>query len=270
MSYTNAEMVRKYISLGNLPGGWQKDYLVVFNGLEEVLLPGHSIIKDSVTVKAIACVEPTYEDVVLNDSPIALTNEQLIPNSVAAASDSSLGKIYSENVDFSIDYTDGKITRIDGGDIASGSKTSLWYNYYKRYNENTDYSVNYLAGKISRLAGGAIQIGQMVLVDYQLMQSYLDDEIIIEAVNQANVIVEDRIDTEQYFGADLVLQTAATYLAISLLCRIEAAGCLRYGGNGGAETRWWLSLADSYRSDFEKLIKKFHPDTSKLSHPKSS
>ena len=267
MSYTNVELVRKYVSFGNLPGGLQKDYPVTFAGLEEVLLPGHSIIKDTVVVKAIGSAEPTFEEVTLGDSAISLAHGQLVPNSVAVASDSSLGKIYTENTDFSIDYTNGKIIRIDGGEVGSGSKTALWYHYYTQYIENTDFSVGHQSGTIKRLAGSAIQIGQMVLIDYQLLQSLLNDEIIIEAVNQANAIVESEIDPDQAFGADLVLQTAATYMAVSLLCRIEAAGCLRYGGNGEKETRWWLSLADSYRTDFEKLIRKFHPGASRMSRP---
>ncbi|MCP4703141.1 MAG: hypothetical protein GY865_00905 [candidate division Zixibacteria bacterium] len=267
MSYTNIELVRKYISFGNLPGGLQKDYPVTFTGLEKVILPGHSIIEDTVVVKAVGSAEPTFEEVTLGDSTILLAQAQLVPNSVAVASDSSLGIIYTENADYSIDYTNGKISRIGGGAIGNGNKTSLWYQYYTQYNENSDYSVGYQSGSITRLAGSAIQIGQMVQIDYQLLQSFLNDEIIIEAVNQANAIVEGEIDIEQTFGADLVLQTAATYLAISLLCRIEAAGCLRYGGNGDKETRWWLSLGESYRSDFEKLIKKFHPGASRLNHP---
>jgi len=270
MSYTNAELVRKYISLGNHPGGLQKDYPVTFSGLEEVNLPGHSIIEDTVIVKAIGGGEPTFEEITLGDSAVSLAHEQLVPNSVAVASDSSLGKIYSENADFSIDYTNGRIIRIDGGEIAGGSKTALWYHYYTKYNENTDFMVDYQTGTIKRLAGSAIQIGQMVLIDYQLLQSLLNEEIIIEAVNQANAIVEGEIDTGQTFGADLVLQTAATYLAVSLLCRIEAGGCLRNGGSGDKETRWWLSLADSYRTDFEKLIRKFHPGASRLSRPARS
>lgn len=267
MSYTNVELVRKYISFGNLPGGMQKNYPIIFGGLEEVLLPGHSIIKDTVVVKAVGSSEPTFEKVTLGDNAVALAHVQLVPDSVALASDSSLGTIYTENADFSIDYTNGKIIRIDGGEIGGGSKTALWYHYYTQYNEDSDFTVGYQAGSITRLAGSAIQIGQLILIDYQLLQSFLNDEIIIEAVNQANAIVEGEIDTAQTFGADLVLQTAATYLAISLLCRIEAAGCLRYGGNGDKETRWWLLLGDSYRADFEKLIKKFHPGASRLNHP---
>lgn len=267
MSYTNIELVRKYVTFGNLPGGLQTNYPVTFTGLEDVQLPGHSIKKDTVVVKALGSAEPTYEEVTLGDSTISLANTQLVPNSVTVASDNSLGKIYTENADFSVDYTNGKIDRIDNGAISSGSKTALWYHYYIQYNEDVDFKVGYQTGIITLLAGSAIQIGQMILVDYQLLQSFLNDELIMEAVNQANAIVEGTIDPERAFGADLVLQTAATYLAISLLCRIEAAGCLKYGGNGDRETRWWLSLGESYRADFEKLIKKFHPGASRLNHP---
>ena len=267
MSYTNVELVRKYISLGNLPGGLQKDYIVVFSGLEEVLLPGHSIVEDTVVVKAIGSSQPYFEKVTLGDSTASLANEQLVPNSVTVASDSSLGIVYTENEDYSIDYINGSILRIGSGNISSGSENALWYHNYTQYNENVDFSVGHQTGTIKRLAGSAIQIAQMVLVDYQLSQSLLNDEIITEAVSQANAVVEGEIDKEQTFGADLILQTAATYLAVSLLCRVEAAGCLRYGGNGDRETRWWLALGDSYRSDFEKLIKKFHPGASRLNHP---
>lgn len=142
MSYTNIELVRKYITFGDLPGGLQKNYPITFTGLEDISLPGHGIIKDSVVVKAIGSAEPTYEAVTLSESPISLANTQLVPNSIAVASDSSLGIIYTENTDFAIDYTNGKITRIDGGAIGGGSKTALWYQYYTQYNEDSDYSID--------------------------------------------------------------------------------------------------------------------------------
>ena len=267
MSYTNIDIVKKYIGFGNLPGGWQKDYSVTFAGLEEINLPGHSIIKDTVVVKAIGSSEPTFEAIMLTDSEITLTHDHLVPNSVTTASDSSLGSVYVENVDYSIDYANGKIKRIDGGSIASGSNSALWYHFYIKYIEDTDYSVGHQIGTIKRLSGSAIQIGQIVLIDYQLQQSMLNDEIIIEAVNQANAIIENEIDSERIFGADLVLQAAATYLAVSLLCRVEASGCLRYTGTGSKDANSWLALADSYRLDFEKLIKSFRPGAARLNRP---
>lgn len=270
MSYTNINLVKKHLAVGNLPGGLQKDYPVVFAGLEELELPGHSIVKDSPVVKALGSAEPTYEEKVLSGSVVSLAHDHLVPGSVAAASDSSLGLVYVENVDYAIDYTGGTITRIDGGNIATASTVSVWYYYYSQYAEGVDYGIGYQYGTIKRLSDGAIQVGQMVLIDYQLAQSQLNDDIIAEAVNEANSIVAGQVDPERTFGADLVLQTAATYLAVSFLCRIEASGSLRSTGGGERDARSWLTLGDSYRADYEMLIRKFRPGAARLNRPARS
>ncbi len=267
MSYTSKDLVEKQINLNGLPGGVQRDYPVIFTGWEEVSLPGHSIVEGSVIVKAPGSAEPTRENIILESGSVALGHDRLVPNSITVASDSSLGIIYVENSDYSIDYVNGKVTRINGGNIVSGSDIVIWYYYYSRYTEGADYSVGYQSGTIKRVSGSAIQPGQLILIDYQLLESQLNDAIIVEAVNQANAIVESEIDKEQTFGADPVLQAAATCLAVSLLCRIEGSGCLRAGGAGEKDVKSWLALAESYRSDFDRLIKKFRPGAAHLNHP---
>jgi len=267
MSYTNKESVEKYIGTGAFPGGFKRDYPVVFSGLDEIILPGHGIVEGTVVVKALANAAPAYEEIVLENQAKTLEHELLVPNSVTVASDSSLGTIYSENIDYSVDYTNGKVTRIDDGNILSGDTVSVWYFYYSKYVEGVDFVVNHQTGTVRFLSGGAIQSGQTVLIDYQLNQSLINENAINEIVNQANAIVENEIDKDRTFGADPVLQAAATCLAVSLLCRIEGAGSLRYNSTGSNDAKSWLSLADSYRADYENIIKKYRPGAARLNRP---
>ncbi len=267
MSYTNLETVRKHINLDEVPGGVKSDFPVTFTDLEWVNLPGRGIVDNSVVVKAIKNYAPISEVVTLGDGVVSLSNSRLLPNSITVASDSSLGAIYKENIDFSIDNVRGTISRLIDGEIVSGSEVVLWYYYYSIYTEGVDYSVSYQSGKVRRLPGGSIQANQMVLVDYELTYNQLNDEYISEAVQEANAIVEKLIDPRQQFGADLTLQTAATCLAVSLVCRMAAISDLRFGDQGRQMATAWLNLAESYRDDYRNLLKAFRPQATGLSGP---
>jgi hypothetical protein len=267
MSYTNLETVRRHINLDEIPGGVKSDFPITFTDLEWVNLPGRGIVSNSVIVKAIKNYAPVSEVVTLGDGVVSLSNSRLMPNSITTASDSSLGTIYKENIDFSIDNAQGTIIRLTDGNIESGNVVNVWYYYYSVYSEGIDYSVNYQSGMVRRLPGGSIQANQMVLVDYELSGNQLNDEYVSEAVQEANAIVEKLIDPQQQFGADLTLQTAATCLAVSLVCRMAAISDLRFGDQGRQTASAWLSLAESYRDDYRNLLKAFRPQVTGLSSP---
>lgn len=268
MSYTNSETVRKHINLDEIPGGKKTDYPVTFTDLNAVDLPGRAIVNNSVVVKAVKNIAPVSEVVTLGDGVVSLSGNRLVANTVTAAADSSLGTIYKENVDFCVDNTQGTIYRLADGDIVSGSVVVVWYYCYSLYTEGVDYSIDYRTGTIRRLPGGSIQANQTVLVDYDLTYSQLSDEYISEAVREANAIVEKLIDPQQQFGADLTLQTAATCLAVAIVCRMAAISDLRSTENGRQNATAWLSLAESYREDYKNLLKAFRPQASGLTAPK--
>ncbi|MCH7536143.1 MAG: VCBS repeat-containing protein, partial [Bacteroidetes bacterium] len=76
----------------------------------------------------------------------------------------------------------------------------------------------------------------------------ITDEIVDEATIEANRMVEAAVDPGGKFGADLNLQSAATYLAASILSRVAAAATL--GADGPAKSaETWLTLAQSFRDD---------------------
>ena len=110
---------------------------------------------------------PRFESVTLVAQPVALASQQVIPNSVVVASDSSLGTIYTENTDYHVDHVEGTLARIATGMIGSGAAVAVWYYAYRFYVEGVDFTVYYEKGTIRRITSGAIEDGQTVFVDYQ-------------------------------------------------------------------------------------------------------
>lgn len=267
MSYTNVDLVRRHISFDESGTGLRRDQPVTFADQEWVNLPGRNLMKDSVLVKAVCNYSPVFEEVVVVNGTITLNNSHLLPDSVTAASDSSLGLIFRENIDYSVDTGNGVITSIEGGALPANGRIAVWYYHYSVYIEGHDYSIDYSAGKIRRLVGGDIQPGQTVLVDYELSVSRIDDELINQAVSEANALIEKQVDPHRQFGADGALQAAATYLAVSLVCRMAAAGELISVANGHQSAAAWLKIAESYRGDYEDYLKSFRSQIGRLSRP---
>jgi hypothetical protein len=218
-------------------------------------------------VGAIRKNEPSLETVTLGSTPITLSSSHIVAESVTVASDKSLGTIYTETVDYTLNCDTGEIARLPDGSIPAGSEVTVWYFHYEPYTEGEDYSADYQWGRIKRLAGGNIADGQMVMVGYEPSGANIEDSLLETAVSEANAIVQSKIDPEGRFGADAVLQTAATYLAVSIACRSTAVICMGTGINQKQVSSDWLKLSDNYRNDFEALLKSFRPEVSRLKPP---
>ena len=267
MSYTNIDLVRRHISFDESGTGLRRDQPVIFADQEWVNLPGRNLIKNSVVVKAVRNYSPVFEEAMIVNGTITLSNSRLLHDSVTAASDSSLGTIFRENIDYSVDIEKGVIKSIEVGALPANGKVAVWYYHYSIYIEGHDYSLDYTAGMIRRLTAGDIQPGQTVLVDYELSVSRIDDELINQAVSEANALIEKQVDPHRQFGADGALQAAATFLAVSLVCRMAAAGDLISTANGHQSAAAWLKIAESYRGDYEDYLKSFRSQIGRLSRP---
>ncbi len=269
MPYTSIDLIRNHISFEGAPGGTQRNYPIIFSGTQWISLPYRGLLSGSVAVKAAGSIQPSFENIILGNEPIALAARQIAAESVTIASDRSLGTIYAENTDYAVDPINAAVRRIPGGNISEGASVAVWYIPYIIYEEGTDYSVNYTEGMIRRLAGGAIQDYQAVLIDYEISVGAIDDVIISQAISEADAVVERDIDSGQSFGADPTLQTAATYLTVSLLCRMAASGHLVQStlAKNAQNASSWLALAESYRGDYDRLIKPYRPQATRLSGP---
>jgi len=267
MSYTNINLVRNHFALDMLESAVAGQIELKVSGTDWINLPGRSIKSGSLFVGAIRKNEPSSEKIILGSSPVSLSVKNIAADSVTVASDKSLGTIYTETIDYTLNPDSGEITRISDGSISPDSEVTVWYFYYEPYTVGEDYSSDYQWGRIKRLTGGNIADGQMILVKYKLSSANYEDGLLESVVAEANAIVQSKIDPEGRFGADPVLQAAASYLAVSLACRSTAVICVGTGMNQKQVSSDWLRFADSYRNDYEALLKSFRPNVTNLKPP---
>jgi hypothetical protein len=254
MALTGISQVRQHLNRVNLGEGDIRDQQLYVVSEEYTYLPHAHIVSASETVKAVESDVPVMETITLNESPVSLDKSHIVTGSIVCAADSSLSKMFQENVDFSVDYCGGTLARIDSGAIAAGSNVSVWYIYYRIYQKGTDYQIDYERGRIRRLSGGAIEDGQAILIDYRLGGTQFSDDEIEQAIVEAEAEIAILIHTDYRESTDPALQTAATSLVLSILCR-NAAG-MAFSGSGYSDktAAGWMELAGSYRRTAMRLV----------------
>lgn len=251
MAFTNMALVRKHILEYQVGTESVENSPFQLTGADWIQLPHISILTGSEKVKAKEQFSPTKEEVNLNpDNWTSLLHSELIFDSVVVASDSSLGKIYVENLDYSVDYNEGRIRSIASGVIPDNTNVVVWYLYYRIYQRDSDYQIDYSNGKIKRVLSGGIEDGQWILVDYKVEYGFLSDEIISNSILEANAQVLKFIDSAYHSSTEQSLVTAETYLAVSILCGIKAVegtDSKTLGSFAGASFSAWENLSNSYR-----------------------
>lgn len=216
-----------------------------------VKLPDQSLVASSEKIKGKEQVVPTLETIDFSSGDvIQLQRGELIPDTVVVSSDSSLGSIYIENVDYHVDYDAGKITRLSSGSIPSGSSAAIWYLYFRVYQAGTDYDLNYSTGEINIVPGGAIEDGQWVFVDYQVEFGFFGDDLISNAIVEADGEIQSRLQPAFQDATDQNLITGETYWAVSILCNIKSVEALNLnlpGNQAKALSEAWGARGKSYR-----------------------
>ena len=273
MSFTTIELVKKHLT----------DYRLGTKRIENepFLMPasGYSnlqfgnIEKDTDRVKARELNTPFSEDLMFDiTDKTSLAHSEIIADTVVTASNSSMGEIYTENVDFSIDYDNGTITRIPDGAIPPVSSFTIWYQYYRVYERSVDYFIDYTDGKISLAPSGSIEAGQLVYVDYISMYGNITDESIDNSIIEAAEKVLSVIDPIYQTSEDQALTTAETYLTLAIICRIkaiEAAGRPEQT-TSGFRGDFWAKLSNSYTIEGFKILEHYARPVNSLASPKLS
>jgi hypothetical protein len=267
MGFTNVDLVKKHILEHELGTVTKENIACRLVGETQFQLPHLLLVSGSEKVKAKEGATPISEtvDFASSDS-IQLANKELIPDTVVVASDSSLGQIYSENLDYTIDYHQGIIARITSGAIGSGTSVVIWYLFFRVYVKDADYKIDYSKGLLRRLASGDIEDGQWLLVDYSVEFALLSDEVMENAVTEADDQVLKFIDPSFVNSRDQSLVTAETYLAVSILCNIKAMETMTQNAasGGGGETRSlslaWAEMSGTYRQLAYQTLEKFKKD----------
>jgi hypothetical protein len=272
MSFTNIDLVKKHIREHQLGATDMENVSCHLLGETPFQLPHINILPGSERIKGKEQNVPTQENISFSSSDtVSLSHQELIFDTVVVAKDSSLGEIYVENIDYSIDYDNGRITRIPDGSIPQGSETVIWYLWFRIYTKDTDYHIDYNKGQITRITSGEIEDGQWVLADYTVEFGLLSDEVIANAIVEANDKILKVIDPSYSNSTDQSLVTAETYLAVSILCNIKALEVLTQNPGSTASPKAgslaWSNMSCVYRERAFDLLKKFRKDPGSLRSP---
>lgn len=265
MPFTNSEIVRHHLIETMSLRDSYRDVAVEMSGLAAIALMHSQLKEGSLVVKGKELGAPYATLVTLGDSPSPLGFANLIPDSVVVASDSSLGRIYAEHVDYHIDYLQGTVRRLEG-EIPVGGTVAVWFFAYRVYQRNSDYAVDHVRGTIRRITGSQIEDGQTVFVDYETQSLALDERQLDNAVAEADDLLLSLIDDSYRDSSNQGLVTAETYLALAVLCRVKAMAALQQPG-GSATANHWQELGANYSADGLKIAKRFAPANGQLNSP---
>ncbi len=268
MDLTSISQIRNHLYRLNVGEGEIRDQAIRLISDQYVSLSHAHIVTASETIKAIKNRIPFSETIIIGEEPTPLTHQRLVFDTAVCAGDSSLSTIYQENVDYLIDYAAGTITSINGGSIPVGIDVIVWYLYYHVYQRGVDYYFDYERGRLRRIASGNIEEGQELLADYRLGSTEFSDSEISQCITEAEAEIFHIIDPEYRESTDPALQTVATCLALSFLCR-NSAGIDATGLAGTDKySPVWMELYRSYRETAMNLLKWFRCKTPNMKSPR--
>ena len=271
MPFTSVDLVKKHLLQHQVGLTERENVLLKLSGITAAQLPDRNLVANSEKVKGKEQIVPTQQTVDFASwDTVQLPNSELIPETAVLAEDSSLGTIYVENVDYHLDYESGKISRLSSGTIPSASQAVIWYLYFRVYQKGIDYSLDYGQGKVTGLASGAVEEGQWVFVDYQVEFGFFSDDLIANAIVEADAQMISKLDSAYLESEEQNLISAQTYWAISILCHSKSLEALNQnlpGNQAKALSESWAVMAKVYRKQAEDLLSLFIVPLSRLDAP---
>lgn len=270
MSYTSVEQVRQHLIVPYPIEDQVTEQPVTLPDTAYVRFFGGGVDASSVRVKAVRTTTPSRVTTALAGGSATIASGMIVPDSVVVASDSSLGTVYVENVDYIVDYGSGRLSIKAGGRLVSGQTVTVWHLPYALYESGHDYAVDAVGGQIRRLVGGTIAAGETVRLDYRPVFVSVADELLVNAVALANGMVQTEVDADREFEANPSLSTAATYRALEIVCRAAASRELASGNGGDKVASVWMKLADDYSIRSDKLLSAFRPPVTSPRNPQRS
>lgn len=259
MSYTSVETVRHHLDLSFPIQSKVFDQQVVLTGDDFVTFFGGTVEAGSVVMKSVRDIAPMRSTIVFTSEMAVITGSPIVPGSVLIASDSSMGTVYVEGKDYVVDYAGGCARLKDGGDIEIGQTTIVWFQQYHVYSSGSDYVLDSSNGALRRSVSGDIGDGETVFLDYTPTFASFKEELLANAVAEANSLVERAVDPQRQFGADAALEGAATYRALEIICRASAARELSKLKGSDKAAMAWMKLGDCFGLRSEELLSSFRP-----------
>ncbi len=103
MSYTNVDLIRSHIEYSQPMTDYILDQLLICDTVAYMKIFNGPILDNSVIVKTITNYLPTTKLFSVSETSFTIHTTPIVRGSLVCASDSSLGEIYKENIDFVID-----------------------------------------------------------------------------------------------------------------------------------------------------------------------
>lgn len=274
MPFSDRELVKKHLVDFRVGEAQITNMSVVLSGTAPVQLPHAGLVASSVVVKARESSSPTLEHKTLAADWVSLAYSDLAAGSAVVANNTSLGTLYVENIDFTVDYSGGRLKRVTSGSITTGQTVAVWYFFYHHYAAAGDYSVDTAAGQVRRLPSGAIEDGQSVLIDYIAGFGAVTEEAIDQAIAESDEAILQVIDADAAETGEPGLVAAETHWAVSILCRVRAAaelsGPQQKTSAAAASAKAWLELAEAYARSALGHLQPFCRAVVGLHHPVSA
>jgi hypothetical protein len=262
MSWTNLVTVRKHLQETDVAATVVENEEHVLVGETEVQLANRSISSTSEEVKTIDLASPYSQGakVLTGTNWTSLAHQNLVPETIVIAADQALDTVYVEGTDYVVSYEMGKIRRTSDSGISSGGTVYIWYFYFTVHTRDTDYEIDYSNGKLNRLSGGDIADGSTVYVDYSTSAGTVTDDLITQAITEA----EDKILTrlkEEYSGSstDQGLKTGATELTLAVVCNAKAMDMMLKLPSDEADgvARQWRDSSRRYEAQAWRTLDRF-------------
>jgi hypothetical protein len=259
MSYTSAEQLRLHLVTPYSVSSRVSNQQVIMDVSAEVRFFNGGVDAGTVRVKSIRTNNLNLTSVTLTAGTAQFSPAPVVGGSVVAADNSSLRTVYTENVDYIVDYELGTIANKNGGGITDTQTLAIWYLPFTLLLNGVDYSLSAGDGSVRPLSSGSIASGETVFIDYSPQFATIDNAVLTAAALEANALVEAEVDPDKALTGDAVVQAAAAYRALDIVCRTAAARELaRQTGNDSASLMW-MKLADSYAVRGERLLRVFRP-----------
>ncbi|MBU8934041.1 MAG: hypothetical protein KOO62_08530 [candidate division Zixibacteria bacterium] len=259
MSYTNVQLVSHHLATAFPVYGAVRDQPVVLDTDEYVSFFSGAVEESSLRVKSVQSVSPERVSITLASGTNSLTAGPLKRGSIVVASDSSLGTVFVENVDYVVDYGSGDLFIKTDGALSVSDSVVVWYIPFVTYVTGSDFQVRARLGQLRRLSGGNIAAGETMFLDYEPVYQSHNEEILNSAVLEANGQIEREVDPSGAFGADPVLQAAATYRALAIVCHASAARELSSMRGEDRSAVAWIKLAEVFAEQSGRLVREFRP-----------
>jgi hypothetical protein len=163
----------------------------------------------------------------------------------------TVSTVYAEEVDYKMDYLDGHLVRVPGGGIPNNQPVLVYYSRYTVFSASSDYLLDTARGTVRRRSDSTIPDGATVLLDYHVTAGSVTDELIAQAILEAEDLIVRQLAPEYSAQSSAQgLQSGATMLVLAIVTRDLATEALsrRLTTDASSRAKEWQSLSVLYET----------------------